>query len=182
MMRLDLTLINETAALRAELEKLLARDDRNARFRYSLPPTSLIERLFLKLGGFLQRLGLSRGYTPGYLWRSSLKHAQQNEGGGTLLIWGVGAAGDIIRPACQGVVRHLEATPGYFPVLVTEIADFAYYSRLGWLIEYVPNLSGAGESYHERKLAYLAWRYRDALALPLSAGLAAPEEWKGLVK
>lgn len=181
-MRLRLTLVNETAALRAELAGLLARDDRKTRLRFSLPPASLGERLLYDAGGFLQELGLSRGYLPGYHWRSSLKHARQEEGGRPLLIWGVGAERDLLSPACQGLARHLEATPGYLPVLVTEVADFAYYSRLGWLVEYVPNLSGEGESYRERKLAYLAWRYRDALALPLAAGLAAPEEWKGLVK
>lgn len=181
-MRLTLTLATETAALRAELARLVARDDRKTRLRYSLPPASLGERLLYDAGGFLHSVGLSRGYLPGYHWRSSLKHARQVEQGKLLLIWGVGAEHDVLRPACQGLACHLEATPGFLPVLVTEVADFAYYSRLGWLIEYVPNLRGEGESYPERKLAYLAWRYRDALALPVVAGLATAEEWKGLVK
>lgn len=181
-MRLTLTLANETAALRAGLVRLIARSDRKTRLRYSLAPASLGERLLYDAGGFLYSVGLSRGYLPGYHWRSSLKHARQAEQGKPLLIWGMGAERDVLRPACQGLARHLEATPGFLPVLVTEVADFAYYSRLGWLVEYVPSLSGEGESYRERKLAYLAWRYRDALALPVAVGLAAAEEWKGLVK
>jgi hypothetical protein len=58
------------------------------------------------------------------------------------------------------------------PVLVTDVADFAFFSRLGWLVEYVPALSTPADDYGERKRRYLAWRYRDAPALPVSAGLA----------
>jgi hypothetical protein len=60
-------------------------------------------------------------------------------------------------------------------VLITPLSDFAFYSRLGWLVEYLPKL-GNDEAYRERKRRYLAWRYRDATALPLSAGLADAAE------
>jgi len=36
-------------------------------------------------------------------------------------------------------------------------------------------------SYPERKAAYLAWRYRDALVLPVSAGLADDSDWTMLL-
>jgi hypothetical protein len=61
--------------------------------------------------------------------------------------------------------------PGFVPVLVTNVADFAFFSRLGWLVEYVPALSAPAGGYAERKQRHLAWRYRDAPALPVSAGL-----------
>lgn len=177
-----MALVNEITVLRVELAKLAARDDYKMRLRYSLHAVTWSERFLSGLGAFLQKLGLSRGYPPGYEWRSSLKHGHPEVGARPLLVWGVGTERAVMRQACEGLVCHLEATPGYLPVLVTGVADFAYFSRLGWLIEYVPTLSGAEESYRARKLAYLAWRYREALAVPLSAGLVPREEWKGLVK
>jgi hypothetical protein len=61
--------------------------------------------------------------------------------------------------------------PGFAPVLVTDVADFAFFSRLGWLVEYVPPLSAPAGEYAGRKQRHLAWLYRDALALPASVGL-----------
>ena len=69
----------------------------------------------------------------------------------------------------------------YIPALITNHADFAFYSRLGWLVEYLPNLRGVGEAYDDRKAQYLAWRYRDASVLPLSAGLLTDEQWSQLI-
>lgn len=56
------------------------------------------------------------------------------------------------------------------PVLVTDVADFSFFSRLGWLVEYVPSLSTAG-GYAARKERYLAWLYRDVPAVPVTVGL-----------
>jgi hypothetical protein len=63
--------------------------------------------------------------------------------------------------------------PRFVPILVTDVPDFAFFSRLGWLVEYVPTLAPPAGDYAERKRRYLAWRYRDAPALPASAGLTA---------
>jgi hypothetical protein len=87
-----------------------------------------------------------------------------------------------LRAACVGFSSKLQGGHHLAPVLVTDIADFAFYSRLGWLVEYVPSLSGEGPSLRERKEAYLAWRYRDACIVPLSAGLASAPEWNALLK
>jgi hypothetical protein len=95
-----------------------------------------------------------------------------------------------LREACRGFQALEKALPGYVPVLVTDVADFAFYSRLGWLVEYLPSLSAPALAYRERKARYLAWRYRDAPVLPASVGLALEaggeetrrwlldEEWK----
>jgi hypothetical protein len=56
-------------------------------------------------------------------------------------------------------------------VLVTDVADFAFFSRLNWLVEYVPSLSAPADGYFEHKLRYLAWRYRDVPALPVTADI-----------
>ena len=66
--------------------------------------------------------------------------------------------------------------PATAPVLVTDHADFSLYSRTGWLVEYLPKPLPGSLRYNARKEKYLAWRYRYALVLPLSAGLAKDEE------
>jgi hypothetical protein len=53
-------------------------------------------------------------------------------------------------------------------VLVTDVADFAFFSRLGWLVEYLPKLSGEGQAYELRKARFIAKLYRDAPALPVN--------------
>jgi hypothetical protein len=56
-------------------------------------------------------------------------------------------------------------------VLITNVADFAFFSRLSWLVEYVPSLSAPADGYSVHKLRYLAWRYRDLPALPATADI-----------
>jgi hypothetical protein len=94
-----------------------------------------------------------------------------SEGARPFVIWALDTDRDTLRAACRGFETLSAAVPGWFPVLITDIADFAFFSRLGWLVEYVPELSAPAGGYAERKQRYLAWRYRDAPALPVSAGL-----------
>jgi hypothetical protein len=76
---------------------------------------------------------------------------------------------DELRSAC-GRIRQLQTgSPGWAPVLVTDVADFAFFSRLNWLVEYVPSLSAPADGYCGRKLRYLAWRYRDVPAISVTA-------------
>jgi hypothetical protein len=99
-----------------------------------------------------------------------------------LLIWAPEVERASLRQACEGFSRRLKGNFCLAPVLVTDVADFAYFPRLGWLVEYLPELSGEGQSYEERKRRYLAWRYRDALIVPLPAGLASETEWNALME
>jgi hypothetical protein len=145
------------------------------------PPRSLGDRLFRLARNAIARLGLVRPHVTRYLWLPALKHVQSNGDRRTLLIWALGVGREELRLACEDFARHLDDTSGLVPVLVTDVADFAHYSRLKWLVEYVPELSGAGPSYRERKQRYLAWRYRDALAVPVSAGNATTGEWHELM-
>jgi hypothetical protein len=87
------------------------------------------------------------------------------------VIWALDTDRETLRAACRGFETLHQALPDFTPVLVTNVADFAFFSRLGWLVEYVPTLSPPAGGYAERKRRYLAWRYRDAAALPVSAGL-----------
>ena len=47
-------------------------------------------------------------------------------------------------------------------------------------MEYLPHF-GEDTAYYDRKRRYLAWRYRNALALPLRAGLVDQTEFDKLI-
>jgi hypothetical protein len=170
-----MSLRGDIEALREELARLASEADTGLQRRYALwhPPgqrRTLYRRLRKALGRLLRRLHL-RPTQPMEPWLTGLRHSRQNEGARTLVIWALGEDREQLRDACRGFERLLEALPGWAPVLVTDVADFAFYSRLGWLIEYVPTLSEPAGSFRERKRRYLAWRYRDAPSLPVSVGL-----------
>jgi hypothetical protein len=87
------------------------------------------------------------------------------------VIWAFGMDRDTLRAACRGLETLTSTLPGFVPILITDVRDFAFFSRLGWLVEYVPTLSAPASAYAERKRRYLAWRYRDVPAVHASAGL-----------
>jgi hypothetical protein len=89
-----------------------------------------------------------------------------------LLIWAVGTDRDTLRESCRVIAGLASEAAGLAPVLVTDVADFAYFSRLGWLVEYLPSLDGTGEAYPSRKARYLARLYEGAPAIPVLAGLS----------
>lgn len=168
-------------SLRAEIEDLrqgldaLSSQESDLTRRYALriPPqerVSLYRRLRIAVGLILRRLGLraTRQLEP---WLSGLNHVASSEDARPLVIWALDVDRETLRAACRGIEALHAALPGFAPVLVTNVADFAFFSRLGWLVEYVPTLSAPAGGYAERKRRYLARRYRDAFALPVSAGL-----------
>ena len=171
---MSLELEEEFAALRRRLDRLASDPDEELLERYELKrppaPPGLYWRFRWLAGLILRRLQLS-------IWRAdpwpvSLRQSTARARARPLLIWGVGADQDILRAACGGFSRLGDLLPGFVPVLVTDVPDFAFFSRLGWLVEYLPQLEGTGEQYEERKARFLARLYRGAPALPLSAGLA----------
>jgi hypothetical protein len=93
-----------------------------------------------------------------------------------LVIWAVGTDRETLREACTNLSERWDSFPGFAPVLITDVADFAFFSRLGWLVEYLPRLAGQGEPYEERKLKYLARLYRGAPVIPVNAGLLSEAE------
>jgi hypothetical protein len=161
----------EIESLRRELRALARRAEIGLVRRYALrhpPPRrlSLYRHMRRLAGKVLRRLGFR--VEP---WSPGLRHFNHREDATTLLIWAVGTDRELLRAACLGLAKQLAVQPEYVPVLVTDTADFAFFSRLGWLVEFVPSLSAPAVGYAERKLRYLAWRYRNALALPVAAGL-----------
>ena len=169
-----MSLEEEIEALRRHLDQLACDPDDELIERYELKrppmPPGLYWRLRWLAGWVLRWL------KPIWIWRPdpwpvSLKQAAANAKAKPLLIWAVGAHRDMLRDACGGFSCLGHALPEFAPVLITDVADFALFSRLGWLVEYLPRLAGEGEPYEERKVRFLARLYHGAPALPLSAGL-----------
>lgn len=160
--------------LRAALRRWAKQPEWAMQVRYELLPQKTAaewhKRFNQKLGRLLRVWGLSRGWYRTRPWLSGLKHASAG-GSITLLIWSDVTDTESSRTACAAFQRFLPAHPQYVPVLVTPLADFTFYSRLGWLVEYLPQIPGEGPDYTERKRRYLAWRYRHAEVVLLSAGL-----------
>lgn len=182
---MSLGVINETTVLRGELNAMASQPEWQLLARYDLlarkPPRSFGDRMFRLGRKILATLRLAPPRITSYPWTAALKHATVDSGAGTLLIWAPGVPRDELRQGCEGFLPRLQGNPSLAPVLVTDVADFAWFSRLGWLVEYLPALSGAGQDHRERKRRHLAWRYRDALIVPLSAGLASDAEWNTLI-
>lgn len=162
------------AHLRKELERLFGRAEAKIVRRYGrlpLEPLTAFRRFRKATGRWRRRLFRQPVPLP-KPWLPGLKHVQCDDAARPLVIWALGIDRETLREACRGF-RTLEASlPGFAPVLVTDVADFAFFSRLGWLVEYVPSFSPPASRYAERKRKYLLWRYRDAPAFPVSAGLS----------
>ena len=181
-----MSVIVEAKALRRQLKALAAKPEWDLLRRHDLlvkkSPSSWQERAWRCVRHLLASVGLISPHITPYSWLPTLKHRPVSADVKTVMIWALGADRDQLRTACESFSKKLQGDDGLAPVLVTDIADFAFYSRLGWLVEYLRELSGEGPSLQQRKQAYLAWRYRDACIVPLSAGLASEPEWRALLK
>ena len=103
----------------------------------------------------------------GTAWSPRLKHVPAAADAKVVLFWAVGAFDkQELRLDLTAQLERFKSQGGGLGVLVTNVPDFAFYSRLGWLVEYLPELSGTHESYAQEKLRYLAWRYRGADVAP----------------
>ena len=164
-------LAEEVASLRRYLD-VLAREEDDDLARYQLRksprPPGLYWQLRWIVGCVLRWLESMYIKDPDP-FPPGLKTTRGNAKAKPLLIWALGADRKTLRNACSRFAEMDYASAGFAPVLVTDVADFVFFSRLGWLIEYVPTLSGEGPAYGERKARFLARLYRDAPALPASA-------------
>ena len=169
-----MSLEQEIEALRRQLDQLATETDDGLTERYELTRPPMPPGLYWRLRWLAGRI--LRSLKPMWIWRSDawpagLRQGDANARAMPLLIWAVGADRDTLRKACDGFSRLQVSLPGFAPVLVTDVVDFAFFSRLGWLVEYVPQLVGKGEPYDDRKMRFLARLYQGAPALPVSAGL-----------
>ena len=154
-------------------------DDELTRYQLLRPPMppGLYWRARWFAGRILRWLEARRLKKPDR-WPAALKQNAASARAKPLLIWAVGTERETLRTACRGFAEIPIISSGFAPVLVTDVADFAFFSRLGWLVEYLPTLSGEGQLYEQRKARFLARLYRGAPVLPVSAALEtnAPEE------
>lgn len=166
------TLTEEIEALRQHLERLASDPDTDLDGRYGLERPPMPPGWYWRLRWLAGRI--LRGLRSVWIrrpdtWPASLRQGSAGARAKPLLIWAVSSDRDKLRQACRDFVGMDESWRGYAPVLVTDVADFAFFSRLGWLVEYVPRLAGEGEPYDERKMRLLARLYRGAPALPVKA-------------
>lgn len=164
----------EITRLRKELHRSFGRAESRLARRYErLPLESLTPfQRFRRAAGRLRRRLLRQPLPLPEPWSPVLKHFERGDQAMPLVIWALGIDRETLREACRGFQSLHASLPVFAPVLVTDVADFAFFSRLHWLVEYVPSLAPPASKYAERKRRYLAWLYRDAPALPASAGLS----------
>ena len=168
-------------SLRRHLNQLAGEFDTGLSRRYALQfwtpeIPSLYRRIRKKAGRLLRWLGLLRRPPappppPPKPWLTQLNHVDYGNAARPFLIWAMDIERDELRGACDRVKKLQIRSPGWAPVLVTDVADFAFFSRLNWLVEYVPSLTAPADKYSGRKLRYLAWRYREVPALPVTANM-----------
>lgn len=166
----------DITALQQHLDELVRIPDEELEGRYAMQqprrPRGWYWQLRWLAGRMLRALE-SFGILRSHPWPARLKHAGKGRKAKPLLVWAVGVERDKLREACHGLTGLLETMPGFAPVLVTDVADFAHFSRLGWLVEYLPAMEGVGESFGHRKERFLARLYRGAPVVPVSLGLAS---------
>jgi len=161
------------ADLREEIAGLAGEADAGLSARYELWPSRQGRGrsyyvLRHALGRLLRRWGMRREPVR-EPWCGRLRHDHYDESATEVLIWAVGADAEATRAGCRHLQVLLRQSRQFAPILVTDVADFGFYARLGWLVEYIPRLtSPAGTSMYDRKLRYIAWRYRDRVALPVA--------------
>ena len=172
------SLKQEIQALQQYLKELADKPDEELSDRYQIVRSPRPPGLYWQLrrmAGIVIRWLEARSPWRKNPWPASLKQYPTHPSALPLIIWAIGADRNTLREACTKLSERWDSLPGFAPVLITDIADFAFYSRLGWLVEFLPSLAGHGEAYEERKLKYLARLYRGAPVLPVSAGLDADE-------
>jgi hypothetical protein len=143
-------------------------------------PRGLWRQLRRRVGDTLRWLGVYPPL-PDQRWRPALRHYPAPDEARPLLIWAVGEAPDDVKAACERLQERLDGDTRWAPVLVTDHAAFAFYSRLGWLVEFLPALGSDAEQYAARKTRHLAWRYQQAPAVPLSAAGLDAGQWQALL-
>jgi hypothetical protein len=164
----------EIRALEEYLRKLAAQPDDELAERYVIKRSPRPEGLYWQLRRIVGAIVF--WFAARWPWRKShwpvsLRQQPTDPQAKPLLIWAIGTERDTLREACTNLSDRWSSFPGFAPVLITDVADFAFFSRLGWLVEYLPRLAGHGEPYEERKLKYLARLYRGAPVLPVRVGL-----------
>lgn len=120
---------------------------------------------------FLLRLRLIKPSQTALAWSPKLKHVPVEDDARVVLFWAVGQCDkETLRLELAAALERFKPQgggAGVLGVLLTNVPDFAFYSRLGWLVEYLPAESEVFGPYSQKKLRYLAWRYKHAEVVPV---------------
>ncbi|MFW8567273.1 hypothetical protein [Orrella sp. 11846] len=178
----------ETKPLREQFKRWQNAPDAHLLWRSDLivlkQPPGIRNRFRRRLSHWFMKLGIHHKDWGRYDWSATLKHQSLEHGETdnplmTVLVWAVGHSRSDVRQGCERLNQYFRSQKiVVVPVLVTDVPDFAWYSRLSWLIEYLPKLTTIDESYTDRKSAHLAWLYHDASIIPLSAAFLNEEDWQ----
>lgn len=136
--------------------------------RSGVPLRTRVYRWFRDL---LLRLRLIKPSQTAMAWSPRLKHIPVDEDARVVLFWAVGQFDkETLRLELAAALERFKSQgsgAGVLGVLLTNVPDFAFYSRLGWLVEYLPVESEVFGTYSHKKLRYLAWRYKHAEVVPV---------------
>ena len=171
---------NESKALSAHISSLAAKSrwnsDKYKRWKPRIPRGVYWQCRWVVIRGIvaLEALGWKRP-DP---WPAALRDSPIPPRASTALLWGVGIGKDELRSLCTSFANNGLDTLGVAPVLVTDCTDFAFYSRLGWLVEYLPSL---GENYQSDKLQLIASLYANCPVLPMSAHALDRDQLRALL-
>lgn len=173
---LDADIIAEAQNLQEQFATMAARPDWEHLRRHDLLVNKVPKGFKAKRWWYrrraMYRLGLAPPHLSNYHWPPALKHGEFSGDAQPLLVISVGETMKAQREACTNIHSWLQGQQAVAPVLFTDVADFAWYSRLGWLVEYLPSIRAAGVEYAADKSRQLARLYKGALVVPLEAGFA----------
>ena len=128
-------------------------------------------RVYRWFRDWLLRLGLIKPSQTAMAWSPRLKHVPVNDDARVVIFWAVGQCDkETLRLELAAALKRFKSQgggAGVLGVLLTNVPNFAFYSRLGWLVEYLPAESDVFGSYSQKKLRYLAWRYKHAEVVPV---------------
>ncbi len=129
-------------------------------------------RIFMRSRTKIMHIAHRHTHFEKRFWQKDLKHAPRNKAQHSLVLYSEGMEKNTQRTICNKILKFFHDFPQFVPVLMTDIADFAYYSRLHILVEYLPALTCKKETiYKQKKKQYLAWLYRDTVFLDLQANM-----------
>src|SRR5690606_2857042 len=130
----------EAESLTRQLRRWADEADVDLARRYALKPLpskqpSLYRRIRRALGLKLRQWGLRRP-PPLEPWLPGLNHVEYTGREQPIALWALGMEGEALRTACRNFRKLQAGAPDIVPVLIADVADFAFFSRLGWLVEY----------------------------------------------
>ena len=141
----------------------------------------LWQQILFPVFNIINILLLKNKYYFNITWNSGLKHYTGKSKHTILVVDNVNDKEKIFK-VCTNLKNIFLSLNETSIVLITNYADFHFYSRLGWMIEYLPSALPNSSLYIAQKKQYLAWRYKNSTVLPLSLGFLPDKQVKFLLQ